>query len=67
MLTEQIPAQELLSASCKEAKPPAFRVRKESQSKAEVDFILLHLLLFLASRISDYIYRYILLTSIDYS
>lgn len=40
MLAEQITAQELLSASCKEAKPPAFWVREESQSNAEVDFII---------------------------
>jgi len=40
MLAEQITAQELLSASCKEARPPAFWVREESQSNAEVDFII---------------------------
>jgi hypothetical protein len=42
MLAEQITAQELLSASCKEAIPPAFWVREESQSNAEVDFIIQH-------------------------
>jgi len=42
MLAEQITAQELLSASCKEAKPAAFWVREESQSNAEVDFIIQH-------------------------
>ncbi len=40
MLAEQITAQELLSATCKEAKPPAFWVREDSQSNAEVDFII---------------------------
>jgi len=42
MLAEQITAQELLSASCKEAKPAEFWVREESQSNAEVDFIIQH-------------------------
>jgi predicted AAA+ superfamily ATPase len=42
MLAEQVTAQELLSAHCKEAKPPEFWVREESQSNAEVDFIIQH-------------------------
>ena len=40
ILAEQIVAQELLSVTCKEAEPPSFWVREESQSNAEVDFII---------------------------